>query len=132
MTTLTADETERRVGELLARKRREAAAVRPSKRRGRPQTKRTRERIAARQFARHRANALANPDALHPLKLHRLTWRDKGLTAAELADRSTTAVSLIRKVENGHHKPSWPTWRRLARALGVSEAEIRPDDDSGR
>lgn len=41
-----------------------------------------------------------------------------GLTQRQLAERMSTSVSAISRVENGSHRPSVETLERLARAFG--------------
>jgi hypothetical protein len=106
------------------KRKRSARAYEPPKRAGRPHTARTKRKLSELAFERFRAEALAAPDAISPLKLARLT-HDPPLTAGALSDKALVAESLVRKVEAGH-APNALTWKRLARALSVPVEHLKP------
>jgi transcriptional regulator with XRE-family HTH domain len=95
----------------------------PAKRRGRPQTARTRQKLSQIAFNRFRTASLADAESRHPLTLARLR-HEPPLSAAALAERALVGESLVRKIEAGH-TPSRLTLRRLARALRVPESQLR-------
>lgn len=51
-----------------------------------------------------------------------------GMTQIELAERCGLPQSHISRLESGRHSPSHRTLERIARALGVSVAELDPPD----
>ena len=56
--------------------------------------------------------------------------KEKGLSQLRLAFMTNIAPNEISRIENGWIKP-YPGWRkRFSRALGVSEAELFPDNGS--
>jgi ribosome-binding protein aMBF1 (putative translation factor) len=81
-------------------------AARATRRRGRPQSARTRQRLSVLTFKRHRDAALAS-DSLHPLRRVRL---DRGLTIDALSRKALVAASLIQKLETGAEAGSDLTW----------------------
>jgi DNA-binding XRE family transcriptional regulator len=83
-----------------------------------------RGRLAQGVYASHRRRALANRKA-HPLKRHRLTFRDDGLSISQLAERALVSERTIRDLEDGE-RGSDLTWARLARALSVRREQIDP------
>jgi hypothetical protein len=114
------------IRERIAAHERESAAPAsyvPRKRPGRPQTARTREKLSRIAFDRHRESALADP-SINALKLARLT-HTPALSAEALASKALVGEATIRRAEAGHDA-SPMTWRRLARALGVSVASLHP------
>lgn len=54
-----------------------------------------------------------------------------GLTQRQLAERMSTSVSAISRVENGTHRPSLETLERFARAFG-ERLVIGFEDPEGR
>jgi transcriptional regulator with XRE-family HTH domain len=47
--------------------------------------------------------------------------RDRaGLTQEQLAEKAIVALTTVRGLERGQHRPSWQSVVKLARALGVS------------
>ena len=57
--------------------------------------------------------------------------KQKGLSQLRLSFLTGIPPSDISRIENGWLKP-YPGWRkRLARALGVSEAELFPPEEKG-
>jgi transcriptional regulator with XRE-family HTH domain len=55
--------------------------------------------------------------------LRRLRAR-KGITQEHLAFEAGVAVSALSRLERGLHDPGWALVRSIARALGVSMAEL--------
>jgi len=54
--------------------------------------------------------------------------KERGLSQLRLAMVTGIAPTEISRIENGWIRP-WPGWRkRLARALGVTESELFPDE----
>lgn len=115
------EEAKERLAEHEARAR--AAAQQPVRPRpGRPQRPQTRRRISARLAARHRAEALADPN-ITPVRRARLEFQGDGLTQSALADRAQVALRTIQHIEAGS-PPSPATARRIARALDVDAATL--------
>lgn len=54
----------------------------------------------------------------------RATRRAAGLSQQQLADRAGLSVSAVSKAEQGLTDPRGPTLEALARALGVTEADL--------
>lgn len=114
------DEIRQRLDE-YERARLEAARSRPKPRRkGRPQSARTRERLSRSAFERQRAAALKDPE-IHPAKAARL---EAGLTVDALAARALCGVSTVTRAENGQGVTEL-SLRRIARALGVPLSRLR-------
>jgi predicted transcriptional regulator len=54
--------------------------------------------------------------------------RRAGLTQIELAEKSNVGITTITRIESGHiPEPRVSTLRKLARALGISPAELLED-----
>lgn len=51
----------------------------------------------------------------------------QGLTQAQLADRVGTSETYIGHWETGYRRPSYPMRKALARALGVTLADLDPE-----
>lgn len=83
-----------------------------------------RDRLSRGVFEAHRRRQLADAAGLHPLRRHRLAFRD-GLTVEELSERALVGESTIHDLERG--KPgSDQTWARLCRALNCRREQIDP------
>ena len=65
------------------------------------------------------------------IKVYRL--KEKGLSQAKLAQRAGIALRHYQNLEYGLARPRIDTLHRLAKALGVTEAELfpLPDDAAG-
>jgi lambda repressor-like predicted transcriptional regulator len=78
-------------------------------------------------YLTRRADALSDPATLTPLTRARLTYgpnRD-GMTCRALAVKAGLSEATVWRAETtGRVSPR--TWRKLARALGTSVAEIKP------
>ncbi len=83
-----------------------------------------RSRLSRGVFNAHRARALADPRT-HPLRRRRLTFREEGLTVAQLSDRALVGESTIHDLEAGE-RGSDQTWARLCRALSCRRGQIDP------
>ncbi|WP_084263364.1 helix-turn-helix domain-containing protein [Actinomadura formosensis] len=75
----------------------------------------------------------ANPSAIGEVVARNLRARrtDRGMTLAELAERSRISRRMITLVEKGEGNPSLATVERLARALGTSFAALIGAEQGG-
>lgn len=95
---------------------------RPAPRPGEPQ----RRRNAVARFEQERARSLADPTT-SALKMMRLTADGgRGMSQASLAILAGCSRDAVSRAERGDPRTSAATLRRLASALGVSVASLRP------
>jgi transcriptional regulator with XRE-family HTH domain len=57
---------------------------------------------------------------------------ERGLPREELAYRAGISVGALARIELGHSSPSWATVAEIARALGVTMAQLGQAVDKGR
>ncbi|MER1940108.1 helix-turn-helix transcriptional regulator [Castellaniella sp. FW104-16D08] len=86
-------------------------------------------RMAALKRARRQVAAALPKDTKFPLTRLRL---QAGLSQADLAKLLDTHQPAIARLENGASDPRFTTIKKLATALGVSEAEVLEAIDAGR
>ena len=66
------------------------------------------------------------------LKLRKLR-EQRSLSQAALAKRAGVTLFTISRLENGHHKPTFQTVRKLAEGLGMKPEDIAtPQETAGR
>lgn len=100
------------------------SALGRTRRNGRRQSARTRERISRAVFEQRKARTLADGE-VSPLRRLRL---ERGLSMSELARRALVGETTIRRAELTPEQVAPASWTRLAVALDVPAEAILPEE----
>ncbi|MED0678278.1 helix-turn-helix transcriptional regulator [Aneurinibacillus thermoaerophilus] len=63
------------------------------------------------------------------MKKVRMVRNSKDMTQNELADKAGIAQAYLSEIETGKTIPSIPVLRRIAKALGITVAELLDDEE---